>query len=187
MAQTGSIHNDSGVTLNGSGLSDTEVALLKQRAAQYAARASHQESTAQSQMMTLLVFNLGEERYGIDVMTVRAVRVLPRITRVPGIPTFYRGVVNLRGQIITVLDLSRFFNIPLPEHDPKELIVVQVNSLEIGLLADLVTDVERVSRDALQPFEQFRHTLGVTAQRLVVLDLQQMFDDERLVAGAADD
>ena len=81
---------------------------LRQRAEQYAVPTRDlDEVTADSK--TVLAFLLGDEHYGVDVMVVRGVRTIPRVTRVPGTPPFYRGVVNVRGQVITVMGLAPFF------------------------------------------------------------------------------
>lgn len=87
---------------------DSEQALLKQRAAQYAAPQKRISNEEIADALTVLAFDLGSERYAIEVSFVRAVRPLSKITPVPGVPDFYRGVMNLRGQIITLIDLRYF-------------------------------------------------------------------------------
>lgn len=159
--------------------------LLRRRARQYAAPLKSREDDA-ADHLTVLVFRLGSEVYGVDVGVVRAVRVLPKVTPVPASPHFYRGVVNLRGQIITVMDLSAFFDMPIDE-EARELIVVQANDLEIGLLARHVEDVALVPRNTLRPFEYIRYTMGVTNEQLVVLDIPQLLLDERLMIGGSDE
>jgi purine-binding chemotaxis protein CheW len=160
---------------------------LRQRAEQYAA--PPREARADDEALTVLAFELGGERYGVDVMLVRGVRNLTKIARVPGIPSFYRGVVNVRGQILTVLDLRTFFDIPVAstDHMPEELVTVRANDLEIGLLADSVSGVVTVPREAIVPSDNIRYALGVTAERLVLLNIEQMFEDDRLIVGAKDD
>lgn len=137
---------------------------------------------------TALSFNLGAEHYGVDVMLVQGVRTISKITRVPGTPRFYRGVVNIRGQIITVMDLRMFFDMVFDEQDmPHELILVRSNSLEIGLLAHHVEGVLTVPRAAIEPLEDMRYAIGLTMGRLVMLDIERLFEDERLVIGGADE
>ena len=98
---------------------------LRQRAEQYATPIIRDDLTSDKQVMTLLAFSLGEERYAIDVHRVIGVRNIRRITRVPNAPNFYRGVVNVRGQILTVLDLEALFGIRTDETAPSaELIIV---------------------------------------------------------------
>jgi len=165
----------------------SEGARLRQRAEQYAAPPRESKSVIED-AHPVLAFELGGERYGVDVMLVRGVRAMSKIARVPGIPSFYRGVVNVRGQILTVLDLRLFFDIPVREDDtPEELVTVRANNLEIGLLANTVTGVETLPREAITPADHIRYALGVTADGLVLLNIAQMFEDERLIVGVKDE
>lgn len=161
---------------------------LRQRAAQYAAPAQAADDRQQD-AFDLLVFRLSHEHYAVNVMTVRSVRSLGRVTRVPGTPRFFRGVVNVRGQVITVLDLRLFFDMPVDDetHPPHELIVVESNRLEIGLLADNVEGVQSIPKAQVDTAENMRYAFGVTTNRLVVLDIERLFEDERLIVGSKDD
>ncbi len=158
---------------------------LKQRASQYAQPSKQQQIYQQEQeeVYQLLTFDLGAERYGIDVTLVTRVRAIKKLTRVPGAPTFYRGVVNVRGQIITVLDLRILLSLGMDTTEiPPELVVVKHNNLEIAILADHVSDVERIPVDVIEPVEM-QYARGVTLGRLVVLDIEQLLSDERLFVG----
>ncbi len=160
---------------------------LRQRAEQYATPIVDQQTDADS-TYTVLEFELGGERYSIDVMKVIAVRTAPNITVVPGTPTFYRGVVNLRGRITTVLDLRYFFDLSLEEKKPpNELVVINENKLEIGLLAHHVHGVRDVPFVDVEPATFIRYAHGVTVDRMVVLDASAMFEDERLTVGGGDE
>ncbi|MCU0495717.1 MAG: chemotaxis protein CheW [Anaerolineae bacterium] len=161
---------------------DSEQALLKQRADQYAAPQKRISTDENTHSLTVLAFDLGTERYAVEVSFVRAVRSLSKITPVPGVPDFYRGVMNLRGQIITLMDLRRFFEMTA-EHQAREVIIVQGNRLELGLLADHVQGIQTLSLDDLHSAEHMKYLKGVTASRLVVLDLAALFEDERLIIG----
>jgi purine-binding chemotaxis protein CheW len=158
---------------------------LKQRATQYAQPSKQQQIFEQEKetVYQLLTFDLGSERYGIDVTTVTSVREVSKLTRVPGAPPFYRGVVNVRGQIITVLDLRILLALGMDTSEiPPELVVVRHNNLEIAILADHVSDVERIPVDVIEPVEM-TYARGVTLGRLVVLDIEQLLSDERLFVG----
>jgi len=161
---------------------------LKQRAQQYA-QPSKQQTTLQEEReeaYQLLTFDLGSERYGIDVTLVTSVRSIGKLTRVPGAPPFYQGVVNIRGQIVTVLDLRIILSLGMDTtHIPPELIVVKNQNLELAILADHVSDVERIRVDAVEPIEM-KYTRGVTLNRLIVLDIEQLLSDERLFIGGLD-
>ncbi len=160
---------------------------LRERARQYAAPIRDERIIGETRMV--LTFALGSEMYGIDVMVVRGVRSLATITRVPGTPRFYKGVVNVRGQIISALDLRLFFDMSFDEQGdpPRELIIVRANQLEIGLLARHVEGVETIAQTAIEPLEDMRYALGVTKERLVALDIEQLFTDSRLIIGGAEE
>lgn len=160
---------------------------LRERARQYAIPVKDDQITGDTH--TVLTFGLGAEAYGVDVMVLRGIRALNRITRVPGTPRFYVGVVNVRGQVISVLDLRLFFDIALGEQEtlPGELILVRANQLEIGLLASHVEGVVTIPHTAIERMEDTRYALGVTRERLVVLDIEQIFADERLIIGGGED
>ena len=158
---------------------------LRQRASQYAQPSKQQQIFEQEQeeVYQLLTFDLGAERYGIDVTRVTRVRALSKLTRVPGAPSFYRGVVNMRGQIVTVLDLRILLALGMDTTEiPPELVVVKHNNLEIAILADHVSDVERVPVEVIEAVEM-KYARGVTLDRLVVLDIEQLLSDERLFVG----
>ena len=125
----------------------------------------------------------------MDVMTVRGVRTIPHVTRVPGTPSFYRGVVNVRGQVITVLDLRLFFNVPVAEEQgaPDELVVVQSGGLEIGLLADNIEGVVTIPAAEFEPVDNIRYAFGVTKDQLVLLDIQHLLEDEQLIIGGTEE
>src|SRR5690606_41116388 len=161
---------------------------LQQRARLYAAPNRRAEIVSED-VRTALTFELGTEHYGVDVMTVYGVHTINRVTRVPGTPAFYKGVVNVRGQVITVMDLRLFFNIAVGDEAraPDELVVVRAAGLEIGLLAHNVEGVRMIPTTALEPVDNMRYALGVTTDRLVMLDVQRLLQDEQLVVGGQDE
>jgi purine-binding chemotaxis protein CheW len=160
---------------------------LRQRARQYASLPPEEQDQAAS-VQTVLAFSLESEVYGIDVMLVHGVRSVSQITPVPGTPDFYAGVVNVRGQIVTVLDLRRFFGMEAgTRKDPGELIIVRANQLEIGLLAHHVRGVVGVPAASIEQLEDIRYARGMTAERMILLDIARMFEDERLVVGGVDE
>lgn len=160
---------------------------LRQRARQYAAAHTRAEALTEAEADTVLTFRLGAERYALDVGHIRGVRPVTRITRVPGVPAFYRGVVNVRGQVLSVLDLRAFFNVARSdEAEPGEMILTATASLSLALLAHHVEDVMTLPKTAIQATEM-RYARGITQERMIVLDLEQLFTDERLIIGGGDD
>jgi purine-binding chemotaxis protein CheW len=155
---------------------------LRERAQQYAAPLP--DSVPEDRYQTVLAFELGNEQYAVDVMLVRAVRTLPNVTPVPGSPPFYRGVVNLRGKIVTLFDLRYFFDmLPHDDQPPHELIVVEANRLEMALVCHHVRGVTRVLHSEIAGLPDIRYTRGVTLDRLILLDIAALFEDDRLMIG----
>ena len=160
---------------------------LKQRARQYAALPQEEDDDIANKYH-VLIFDLGKEQYGIDVTLVQKVLTIDKISPVPGTPDFYAGVVNVRGQIITVLDLQVFFKMNMDtEREPRELIVVQANRLEIGILAHHIHDVITVPSADTESIDDVRYARGVTANGLVILDIARLFEDNRLVIGGSEE
>ena len=110
------------------------------------------------------------------------------LTPLPCTPPFVLGIVNVRGRILPVLDLKKFFD--LPEQgltDLHRLILVRGNDLELGLLADVIVGVRSIPVDSLQPSLptltgiRSDYLKGVTAERLVVLDLARILADPKII------
>src|SRR5512141_1517289 len=92
-------------------------------------------------VIRVLAFTLGTERYGWTVNHVRAITTVGRITPVPSTPVYYRGVVSLRGRVLSVMDLGLYLSLP-PLDQPAELmVVIDGAGLEIGVLASTVFEV----------------------------------------------
>ncbi len=89
-----------------------------------------------------LTFGLAEETYGLEILKVREIMGLMDITAVPRTPDFVKGVINLRGKVIPVVDLRLKFGMVEAEHTEKTcIIVVQVGTVEMGILVDKVSEV----------------------------------------------
>lgn len=153
-----------------------------ERAIQYARRPEEEVTYADDEVYKLLTFRFGGEHYGIDVDVVTGIRPVDNITRVPGVPDYYRGVINVRGQIISVLDLRRFLGLPISDSPASELVLIQAENLSLALLTDRVEEVQWIPRDTVETIDM-RFARGVTAKRLVILDTGYLLADERLIIG----
>src|SRR5262245_56512705 len=104
------------------------------------------DATAPSQFIS---FAIGDDQYGVDIMAVREIKGWSEITHLPKQPDYVRGVLNLRGVIVPIVDLRCRFGQGLTEATPLHIvIIVQIGSRPVGLLADRVLDI--VSLDASQ-------------------------------------
>ncbi len=154
---------------------------LKERARHYA-MPKDTVDRAQVDVLHVVTFLLGDERCALDVRAVRGVRSVDSITRVPSTPPFYRGVVNVRGQIISALDLQAFFNLSGTSLTPRELLVVESNQLTLAILTNRVEDVLAIPRAGIEAMDM-RYALGVTRDRITILDIDQITADDRLIVG----
>jgi purine-binding chemotaxis protein CheW len=160
------------------------------------ARALAQPETparAPTDCLELLEFRLAGEHYAVETRFVKEVQPLRELTPLPGTPAFVRGIVNLRGRILPVYDLKKFFG--LPEHglsDLHRIVVLEGDGLELGLLADVVIAVRHLPRDAIAPPPATvsaiaaEFLMGVSEQRLVVLAIDRILADPRIVVNDGD-
>ena len=139
-------------------------------------------------LLELLEFRLAQEHYALENRYVQEVHPLKDLTPLPCTPPFVLGIVNVRGRILPVLDLKKFFN--LPENgltDLHRIILVRGNDLELGLLADVIVGVRSIPADSLQPSlptltgVRSDYVKGVTGERLVVLDLARILADPKII------
>lgn len=138
-------------------------------------------------MLELLEFRLAQERYAVESLYVTGVHPLKELTPLPCTPAFVLGIVNVRGRILPVLDLKKFFD--LPEKgltDLHRIILVRRGDVELGLLADVTVGVRSIPADSLQPSlptltgVRGDYLKGVTTERLIVLDLARILADPRI-------
>lgn len=105
-----------------------------------------------SQSLQIITFRLGTELYGIDILKVRELITYTQCAGIPNMPAFIKGMINLRGMVIPVLDLRLRFGIGTPSYDPYTvIIVVQVAGRLSGLIVDAVADVLAVAKEGVQP------------------------------------
>jgi purine-binding chemotaxis protein CheW len=99
-----------------------------------------------------LTFRLGDEEYGVDILSVQEIKGWTAVTPVPNAPAHVRGVMNLRGTVVPVFDLRLKFGMPQREHDRfTVIIVVHVGARVVGLVVDAVSDVLDLPRTGVEP------------------------------------
>ncbi len=159
---------------------------LKARAKTLAGESVEGESV--TEQLEVLEFRLAYETYGIEMTHVQETAPLKELTPVPGTPAFVLGLINLRGRILSVIDIKKFFD--LPEKgltDLNKIIVLHGEGMEFGLLADEILGVRSISRDEMYPSlptltgVREEYLLGVTGERTVLLDGHKLLNDEHLV------
>jgi len=101
----------------------------------------------------LVSFKLGDEIFAVSVDQVREIGRVEQITKVPKMPDFIEGVMNLRGQITTIIDLRRRFGIADAEErtNKARIIVAEIGDIQLGIIVDSVQDVIRIPKKSLSP------------------------------------
>lgn len=143
---------------------------------------------AADERLEVVEFLLAHERYAVESRYVREVYPLENLTPLPCTPAFVLGVVNLRGEIVSVIDIKKFFE--LPEKgltDLNKVIVLQSETMRFGILADAVLGVRRMPVAELQPSLptltgiREKYLRGVTPDLTVLLDAHKLLADETIV------
>jgi len=112
-------------------------------------------SGAASTSTEFISFAIGDEQYGVDIMAVREIKGWSGVTQLPNQPEYMRGVLNLRGVMVPIVDLRCRFGQGLTEATPVHVvIVVQIDNKTVGLLADRVLDIISVEAAQIQPVPQ---------------------------------
>ncbi len=155
---------------------------------------SQSQGTESASEIQIVVFDLGDERYGLDIATVYEIIRHQPITAVPRSPAFVEGVINLRGRIIPVVDLrDRFGMADAPITKASRIVVCEAAGTRVGLTVDAVSEVLMVPGDAIEPTPEVaagsdaRALRGIArlGDRLVILlDLDGLFNGaERAALG----
>lgn len=102
--------------------------------------------------LELLSFRVGDQEYSVDIMSVREIRGWTRATSLPHSPAYVRGVINLRGTVLPVIDLAQRLGLPSGGlTDRNVIIVVDINGRTVGLLVEAVSDILSIPRNELSP------------------------------------
>ncbi len=145
-------------------------------------------SLAAQQSREFLTFRLGQEDYGIDILKVQEIRGYDTVTRIAGAPEFLKGVINLRGSIVPIIDMRIKFNLGTPEYNQFTVVIIlSVAKRVVGMVVDSVSDVVMIEPEQIKPTPDFgpavdtSFMLGIGAldQRMLIL-----MDIERLMRGA---
>lgn len=140
----------------------------------------------------LVVFSLASEEYGVPITQVQEIIRKPEITRIPGMPDFIDGVINLRGKIIPVIDLRKRFKLEQKEAtDKTRAVVADAANQTIGLVVDSVSEVVNLPKSQIDPIPpsiasidaEYLSGVGKMEKRIVILlDLAKLLGDIERVA-----
>jgi purine-binding chemotaxis protein CheW len=129
-----------------------------------------------------LTFILGDEEYGVDILRVQEIRGWEPVSRIPNVPSYEKGVINLRGAIVPIIDLRDRFNLPVTEYTPLTVVIVlqlQQDDRQpvVGFVVDQVSDVVDIRTDMISPSPEFGvgvntrflRGLATVGQRMIML------------------
>lgn len=141
-----------------------------------------------------VTFRLEEEKYGINVMMVREVLKNTEIAPVPGSPSYVLGIINLRGNVVTVIDTRSRFGLPYREHDDNtRIVIIEREGQVVGMMVDSVAEVANLLESEIEfapnvgNDESAKYIQGVSNQDnelLILVDLEKLFTREDLVGSA---
>jgi len=105
------------------------------------------EQTYSSNEIQLVIFKLGLEEYGVNILQVQEIKRITEITRVPHTPEYIKGVINLRGSVLPVIDLKKRLNLPQQvSTEDARIIIVKVQEISVGMMVDAVSEVMTLSQ-----------------------------------------
>ena len=131
-----------------------------------------------------LTFRLGKEEYGIDILKVQEIRGYDAVTAIANAPAFIKGVINLRGIIVPIVDLRLKFNVGKAEYDQFTVVIIlNIARRVVGVVVDSVSDVLTLSGAQVKPAPEFSTTLNtqyilglgtVDERMLILIDIEHL-------------
>lgn len=160
--------------------------ILRDRAKVFAKEPKNNVDTENT--IEVIQFSLAYEIYGIETFFIREVFPLKEFTPLPSTPAFLLGITNVRGKILPVIDIKKFFNLPVKGlSDLNKLIVLSNASIEFAVLADLISGVIQVDLTTLQPpmstltGVHIDFLKGVTPDGVIILDGNKILTDNKII------
>jgi purine-binding chemotaxis protein CheW len=143
----------------------------------------------------LVIFELADEFYGVDIACVESIIKMQEITRMPKSPVFVEGITNLRGKVLPVIDLEKRFDIPPRErnHDTR-IMVVNIDKIEVGMIVSAVSEVLTVEDASIEPAPPMVTTINsnfisgiarIDKRLVILLDLDQVLNQTEKHQAAA--
>lgn len=163
----------------------TRDAILAERAQQLARQAA--DASRSEAVLTVVVFRMAHETYALEMRRIRGIHPLADITKIPGVPDFIRGIINLRGEIISVVDLKIFFDLTddAPVRSPQ-VIILSSDDMEFGILADDILGIRDIPETRIQKSlptlsgVRADYLKGITAGGTVIIDDAKLLSDKKM-------
>lgn len=142
------------------------------------------DAAASTNLREFLAFKLGNEEYGIDILRVQEIRSYEEPTRLANVPPFIKGVVNLRGVIVPIVDMRLKFSLDEARYDHFTVVIVlNIGSRIVGMVVDAVSDVITLADEQMRPVPEFNasvdseHLLAIGAvedRMLILVDIEKL-------------
>ncbi len=155
------------------------------------------QSEQQQSEQQLVLFDLANEAYGMDIGVVLEIIRMQEITKVPRTPEFVEGIINLRGKIIPVVDLRKRFSLPVTDETAdNRIVVVDIDGQGIGMVVDAVAEVMRINSGSIEPpseaitTQESDYLLGIAKlddRLIILLDMNKLLLTEERQALAQTD
>lgn len=151
----------------------------------------HQEAAAAG--AEFLAFTMGQEEYGLDILKVQEIRGYEAVTTLANAPDYFKGVINLRGVIVPVIDMRIRFNLATPTYDQFTIVIVlNIGGTTMGMVVDSVSDVTTLASEQIRPPPQLGSAIGanyligigtIDERMLILIDIDKLMgsDDIGLV------
>jgi purine-binding chemotaxis protein CheW len=146
------------------------------------------EAKSLRQRLEVVEFILGPEHYALESSYIREIHPLTEFTPLPCTPAFVLGLVNVRGQILSIIDIKKLFDLPAQGlTDLNKVIIVHADHMELGILADAILGVRSIMLEELQPALptltgiREEYLKGITGDPMVVLDAAKILADEKIL------
>ena len=146
----------------------------------------HQSATS----FQIVCFKIGNEEYGVEILQVQEIQKLPKITALPKSPDYILGVIDLRGKVVPIVDLSKKFKIQSKKNDETtRAIFVEIKGKKVGLSIDAVSHVLKVDSNEIEPPPPVvkgisgKYIIGIAKLEkgfVVILDINKIFSHEEL-------
>ncbi len=160
--------------------------ILKERAKILAKK--NENDSEHSDLLEVVEFNIADETYAIEHKYIKEVYQVSEIVPIPNVPEYVIGIINLRGEIISVIDMKNFFGMPQKGVTNLNNVLVLANdNMKFGLLADEVLGTKKIAKTSFQEsiatFDetQLKYFTGITASGIILLDAPKLLNDSSLV------
>jgi purine-binding chemotaxis protein CheW len=147
-------------------------------------------SASATKAMEVLAFTLGQEEYGIDIQKVQELRGYDTVTRIANAPEHIKGVVNLRGIIVPIIDMRIKFNLGTPTYDQFTVVIIlNIGSRVMGMVVDSVSDVITLKPEQIKPAPEMGSVLDtgyliglgtIDARMLILVDIDKLMTSSEM-------